>query len=73
MNMMPWAAAQRGAETAVLPADIPRGALTGVPLADVRRLCLPPTAGPFGRLRPPLDHTALMLSLTPCGIFGSAS
>ncbi|MDD3212847.1 MAG: hypothetical protein PHY64_04200, partial [Eubacteriales bacterium] len=40
-----------------------RGRLTGVPLNDVRRLRLPPVAGPFGRVRPPLDETALKLSL----------
>ncbi len=37
--------------------------LTGAPLGDVRRLCLPPAPGPFGVLRPPLDATALRLSL----------
>ena len=63
MNAMSWAAPQRVAEPAVLPAETSRGVLTGVSLADVRRLCLPPTIGAFGRLRPPLDRTALMLSL----------
>ncbi|MEA4929405.1 MAG: hypothetical protein VB104_12115 [Candidatus Limiplasma sp.] len=40
-----------------------RGVLTGAPLGDVRRLCLPPAPGPFGVLRPPLDAAALRLSL----------
>ena len=40
-----------------------RGCLTQVPLDDVRRLCLPPAPGPFGHMRPPLNRTALEMSL----------
>ena len=40
-----------------------RGCLTQVPLYDVRRLCLPPAPGPFGHMRPPLNRTALEMSL----------
>ncbi len=39
------------------------GLLTNVPLSDVRRLCLPPAPGLFGVSRPPLNDTALRLSL----------
>ncbi len=47
-----------------LPAGAPvRGSVTGIPLRDVRRLCLPPVTGAFGHNRPPLDDTALRLSL----------
>ena len=49
-------------EAASTPAA-PRGVLTGIPLDDVRRLRLPPSPDPFGRLRPPPDLTALRLSL----------
>ena len=51
------------AEPAPLTPETPQGVLTGVSLADVRRLCLPPQPGPFGRMRPPLDRTAMALSL----------
>ena len=43
--------------------DLTRGVITGVPLALTRRLCLPPTLDAFGRVRPPLDQTAMHLSL----------
>lgn len=49
-------------EAASTPAA-PRGVLTGIPLDDVRRLRLPPSPDPFGRLRPPPDLAALRLSL----------
>jgi hypothetical protein len=57
--------AQNAAPQAALQttAAAPRGVLTGVPLADVRRLRLPPAPDPFGRLRPPPDRAALSLSL----------
>ena len=48
---------------AIDPGNDSRGCLTGVLLGDVRRLCLPPAPGPFGHMRPPLNRTALELSL----------
>ena len=59
MNTMPWTAPQ---PAAVSPEPV-GGRLTGVSLSDVRRLRLPMACGPFGHLRPPLDHTALEMSL----------
>ena len=56
-------AAPRAALPPVPDPVAPKGILTGVSLADVRRLRLPPALDAFGRLRPPLDHTALDLSL----------
>ncbi|HNW86672.1 MAG TPA: hypothetical protein PLP25_09000 [Candidatus Limiplasma sp.] len=59
MNAMPWTAPQPAAAS---PQPV-GGRLTGVSLSDVRRLKLPMACGPFGHLRPPLDHTALEMSL----------
>lgn len=61
MRQTLWTASRRTAASS--EPELPQGALTGVPLHDVRRLCLPHIPGAFGHLRPPLDHTALQLSL----------
>jgi len=55
---------RRRTPPARLPAQAPAGGcLTGVSLADVRRLCLSQGTDSFGFLRPPPDETALRLSL----------
>ena len=59
MNGMPWFAP----ENVAVPPETMCGCLTGVSLSDVRRLRLPMASGRFGYLRPPLDHTALEMSL----------
>ena len=59
-------------EVASTPAA-PRGVLTGIPLDDVRRLRLPPSPDPFGRLRPPPDLAALRLSLELSYLTGGLS
>ena len=63
MNTMPVTAPMEAATMELRTPAATRGCLTGVALDDVRRLCLPPCADAFGYIRPPLDHTALEMSL----------
>jgi len=63
MNTMSHVHPEWVTEPALATAEAARGCLTGVSLADVRRLRLPQTVDPFGYMRPPLDQTALELSL----------
>lgn len=63
MNTMSPVTPEWMTEPALATAEAIRGSLTGVSLANVRRLRLPPTVDPFGYIRPPLDQTVLELSL----------